>query len=201
MFVARKPPTFKLFQSIIHFGKVARKHKMPTVCLDSLQKIYTIPSVPIVDCFQKIRQQVKCYLQQASMNNKIELQEGLEVINNTNVRYFTKEMTAEFYAMKGLLYHLSGKTDDANKSFSAAIQLHDTSIKAWALYGEYLENVFTRDPHQMVMGVNAMICFLHACRIQNESKARKYLAKILWLLSYDDENSRYEFFLSFILRK
>ncbi|XP_031330601.1 transformation/transcription domain-associated protein-like [Photinus pyralis] len=174
-------------QSIIYFGKIARKHKLTNVCLDSLNKIYTITSVPIVDCFQKIRQQVKCYLQMASLTNKNELQEGLEVINNTNVKYFTKEMTAEFYALKGMLYHLSGKSDEANKAFSAAVQMHDTSVKAWALYGDYLEHVFTRDHRQITLGINAMTCFLHACRHQNESKARKYLAKVLWLLSYDDE--------------
>ncbi|KAK9754067.1 FAT domain [Popillia japonica] len=176
-------------QSIIHFGKIARKHKLTNVCLESLNRIYTITSVPIVDCYQKIRQQVKCYLQMASMNSKNELQEGLEVINNTNVKYFTKEMTAEFYALKGMLYHLSNKSDEANKAFSAAVQMHDTLIKGWALYGDYLEQVFTRDPRLINLGVNAITCFLHACRIQNESKARKYLAKVLWLLSYDDEKS------------
>ncbi|KAF5284945.1 hypothetical protein FQA39_LY16900 [Lamprigera yunnana] len=176
-------------QSIIYFGKIARKHKLTNVCLESLNKIYTITSVPIVDCYQKIRQQVKCYLQTASLSNKNELQEGLEVINNTNVKYFAKEMTAEFYAFKGLLYYLSGKSDEANKAFSASVQMHDVSVKAWALYGDYLEQVFTRDPRQMTLGVNAMACFLHACRHQNEPKARKHLAKVLWLLSYDDEKS------------
>lgn len=34
-----------------------------------------------------------------------------------------------------------------------------------------------------------MACFLHACRHQNEAKARKYIAKVLWLLSYDDEKN------------
>ena len=34
-----------------------------------------IPSVPIIDCFQKIRQQVKCYLQMAGTMRKQELQE------------------------------------------------------------------------------------------------------------------------------
>lgn len=67
--------------------------------------------------------------------------------------------------------------------------MHDTLIKGWALYGDYLEQVFTRDPRLINLGVNAITCFLHACRIQNESKARKYLAKVLWLLSYDDEKS------------
>ena len=33
--------------------------------------------------------------------NKNELQEGLEIIEVTNLKYFTKEMTAEFYALKG----------------------------------------------------------------------------------------------------
>ncbi|XP_066149283.1 transcription-associated protein 1 isoform X2 [Euwallacea fornicatus] len=176
-------------QSIIHFGKIARKQKLANVCLDSLNKIYSIPSVPVVDCYEKVRQQVKCYLQMASMNNKNELQEGLEVINHTKMQYFGKDMTAEFYALKGMMYHLSGKSDDANKSFSAAIQMFDTSVKAWALYGDYLESVFIKEPRQISHGVDAMTCFLHACCHQNEAKGRKYIAKILWLLSYDDEKN------------
>ena len=64
-------------QAIIHFGKIARKHNLSSVCLESLSRIHTIPSVPIVDCFQKIRQQVKCYHQMATATNmgKNELQE------------------------------------------------------------------------------------------------------------------------------
>ncbi|VEN47748.1 unnamed protein product, partial [Callosobruchus maculatus] len=96
-------------QSIIHFGKIARKHKLTSVCLDTLNKIYSISSVPIVDCFQKVRQQVKCYLQMASMNDENGLSEGLEVLSNTKMQYFQKEMTAEFYALKGMMYHLSSK--------------------------------------------------------------------------------------------
>lgn len=88
-------------------------------------------------------------------------------------------------------FYLLGQSDEANIAFSIAVQIHDTSVKAWALYGDYLEQVFIRDPRQISLGVNAMTCFLHACRHQNESKARKYLAKVLWLLSYDDENSRF----------
>ncbi|XP_046480160.1 transformation/transcription domain-associated protein [Neodiprion pinetum] len=174
-------------QAIIHFGKIARKHNLSGVCLDSLSRIYTIPSVPIVDCFQKIRQQVKCYLQMASITGKNELQEGLEVIESTNLKYFTKEMTAEFYALKGMLLSQIGRSDDANKAFSAAVQLHDTLVKAWALWGDYLEHIFTRDARQISIGVSAITCFLHACRHQNESKSRKYLAKVLWLLTYDDD--------------
>ncbi|GAB6032800.1 hypothetical protein CHUAL_012003 [Chamberlinius hualienensis] len=176
-------------QAIIHFGKIARKHNLSGVCWDSLSRIHTIPSVPIVDCFQKIRQQVKCCFQMASNNGKNDLQEGLDVIESTNLKYFTKEMTAEFFALKGAFLAQIGRSEEANKSFSAAVQLHDTLVKAWALWGDYLEQVFSRD-RNINVGISAIICFLHACRHQNENKCRKYLAKVLWLVTYDDEKGQ-----------
>ena len=212
-------------QAIIHFGKIARKQNLTSVCLESLSRIYTIASVPIVDCFQKIRQQVKCYVQTAATLGKNELQEGLDVIESTNLKYFTKDMTAEFYALKGMLLAQIGKSDDANKAFSAAVQMHDTLVKAWALWGDYLESIFTNEnsissssnvsgaaassssgsstpgtsgastsgtsngaTRNIKFGVEAITCYLHACRHNSESKSRKYLAKVLWLLTYDDEN-------------
>lgn len=82
-----------------------------------------------------------------------------------------------------------GRSDEANKAFSAAVQLHDTLVKAWALWGNYLEAIFTQQQQQtvegaapernMTLGVSAITCFLHACRHQNESKSRKYLAKVI----------------------
>ena len=73
--------------------------------------------------------------------------QGLEVIESTNLKYFTKEFTAEFYALKGMFLAQIGRSDDANKAFSAAVQMHDTLVKAWALWGDYLENVFTKDKY------------------------------------------------------
>uniref|UniRef100_A0A3Q2UJ62 Transformation/transcription domain-associated protein n=1 Tax=Fundulus heteroclitus TaxID=8078 RepID=A0A3Q2UJ62_FUNHE len=158
------------------------------VSLDILSRIHTIPSVPIVDCFQKIRQQVKCYLQLAVVMGKNECMQGLEVIESTNLKYFTKEMTAEFYALKGM-FLAQINSEEANKAFSAAVQMHDVLVKAWAMWGDYLENIFVKD-RQLHLGVSAITCYLHACRHQNESKSRKYLAKqVLWLLSFDDKNT------------
>ena len=155
-------------------------------------------------------------MQTAVNLGKNELQEGLEVIESTNLKYFTKEMTAEFYALKGechgfhsihdhddsfswlsgMLLSQIGRSDDAHKAFSAAVQMHDTLVKAWALWGDYLEAVFTKETatqpaasssagasaspsaRNMAHGVEAITCYLHACRHQNESKSRKYLAKV-----------------------
>ena len=96
------------------------------------------------------------------------MQEGLEVIESTNLKYFAKEMTAELYALKGMLLAQINRPDDANKAFSAAVQMHDTLVKAWALWGDHLEQVFTKDSRNISIGVSAIACFLHACRHQNE---------------------------------
>ncbi|XP_078728881.1 transformation/transcription domain-associated protein isoform X3 [Lampetra fluviatilis] len=174
--------------AIIQYGKMARKQGLVGVALDSLSRIHTIPSVPIVDCFQKIRQQVKCYLQMAGVMGKNECMQGLELIESTNLKFFTKEMTAEFYALKGMFLAQINKSEEANKAFSAAVQMHDVLVKAWAMWGDYLEAVFVKE-RQLHLGVYAIACYLHACRHQNEHKSRKYLAKVLWLLSFDDEKN------------
>ncbi|KAH8256520.1 hypothetical protein KR032_001949, partial [Drosophila birchii] len=175
-------------QAIISFGKIARKHNLTGVCQETLSRIYTIPSVPIVDCFQKIRQQVKCYLQMPSTSGRNEINEALEVIESTNLKYFTGEMNAEFYALKGLLLAQIGRTEEAGKSFSAAAQLHDGLTKAWAMWGDYMEQMFLKDK-QIALAANALICYLHACRNQNETKTRKYIAKVLWFMSYDNQSN------------
>ena len=50
---------------------------------------------------------------------------------------------------------------------------------------EFQEGGTPSSPDQS--GISAITCYLHACRHQNEAKSRKYLAKVIWLLSYDDE--------------
>lgn len=69
------------------------------------------------------------------------------------------------------------RSEEANKAFSAAVQMHDVLVKAWAMWGDYLENIFVKE-RQLHLGVSAITCYLHACRHQNESKSRKYLAKV-----------------------
>jgi len=40
---------------------------------------------------------------------KNELQNGLEVIESTNIQYFTKEMIAELYSLKGMFLAQLGR--------------------------------------------------------------------------------------------
>ncbi|KAA0197800.1 hypothetical protein HAZT_HAZT001767 [Hyalella azteca] len=163
-------------QAIIHFGKIARKHNSTNVCLESLSRIHSIPSVPIVDCFQKIRQQVKCYLHMAVANNmgKTELQE--EGIS------FERAIPA---AIVKCVNWFAGRADEANKAFSSSVQFHDLLLKGWSLWGDFIEVGFSRDTSNLNAAAQAIICFLHAARCDNELKARKYIAKVFWLLSFE----------------
>lgn len=71
--------SLQLFKSCFRFNYVCEttlhlsfSQGLVNVALDILSRIHTIPTVPIVDCFQKIRQQVKCYLQLAGVMGKNE---------------------------------------------------------------------------------------------------------------------------------
>jgi transformation/transcription domain-associated protein len=37
------------------------------------------------------------------------------------------------------------RSEDANKAFSQAVQMHDNLIKGWALWGDYLDNIFVKE--------------------------------------------------------
>jgi transformation/transcription domain-associated protein len=45
------------------------------------------------------------------------------------------------------------------------------------MWDDDLENIFIKE-HQLHLGVSALTCYLHACRYQNESKSRTYLAEV-----------------------
>lgn len=86
------------------------------------------------------------------------------MIESTNLKYFNKEMQAEFFALKGTYLAKIGRlgqvtviccctgelscchrSDQANKSFSSAVQLHDNLVKAWAAWGDYLDQLFSTE--------------------------------------------------------
>ena len=39
------------------------------------------------------------------------------------------------------------RSDQANKCFSSAVQLHDNLVKAWAAWGDYLDQLFATEKY------------------------------------------------------
>ncbi|ORX90024.1 hypothetical protein K493DRAFT_381622 [Basidiobolus meristosporus CBS 931.73] len=168
---------------INRFAHVARKHHLVDVCISYLNQIYTLPNIEIQEAFLKLREQAKCHFQ-----NPVELAIGLDVINNTNLMYFGSQQKAEFFTLKGLFLSRLGMHEEANQGFSTAIQIDPTMAfaKGWGAWGQYNDQMFKEKPNEISWAVHAVDCYLHAAGTYKNAKSRKFLARILWLLSLDD---------------
>ncbi|TFY70158.1 hypothetical protein EVG20_g2846 [Dentipellis fragilis] len=168
---------------INRFAHVARKHELLDVCFTLLNKIYTLPNIEISEAFLKLREQARCHYQRPN-----DLQAGLEVINNTNLLYFSTSQKAEFYTLKGMFHARFGRNDEANQAFGLAVQLDMSQAKAWAEWGKYNDRMFKAMPHEMSHAANAVSCYLQAAGLYKSGKSRPLLTRVLWLLSVDDSN-------------
>jgi len=166
---------------INRFAHVARKHDLLDVCFTSLTKIYTLPNIEISEAFLKLREQARCHYQKPN-----DLQAGLEVINNTNLMFFSISQKAEFYTLKGMFQAQFGRNEEANNAFGQAVQLDMTQAKAWAEWGRFNDRMFKEMPNDLSYAANAVSCYLQAAGQYKCGKSRPLLARILWLLSLDD---------------
>ncbi|KAF8309342.1 hypothetical protein DL93DRAFT_2085770 [Clavulina sp. PMI_390] len=167
---------------INRFAHVARKHELLEVCHSSLARIYTLPNIEISEAFLKLREQARCHYQVPA-----ELPAGLEVINNTNLMYFTTPQKAEFFTLKGMFIARLGHSDEANAAFGQAVQMDLNMPKAWAEWGRYNDKVFKENPADMMIASNTVSCYLQAAGLYKSAKTRPLLVRILWFLSLDDQ--------------
>ncbi|ODV87142.1 hypothetical protein CANARDRAFT_26566 [[Candida] arabinofermentans NRRL YB-2248] len=167
---------------INRFAHVARKHNMSEVCINQLTKIYTLPNIEIQEAFLKLREQAKCHYQ-----NPAELNTGLDVISNTNLVYFAAQQKAEFITLKGMFLAKLNAPDEANQAFATAVQLDLNLPKAWAEWGFFNDNRF-KESNDIAYAKHAISCYLQAAGLYKNSKARRLLCRIIWLISLDDSN-------------
>lgn len=166
---------------INRFAHVARKHNLPEVCISQLSRIYTLPNIEIQEAFLKLREQAKCHYQ-----NPNELNNGLDVINNTNLNYFGPNQKAEFYTLKGMFQEKLGLKDEASEAYGMALFFEIKLPKAWAEWGYFNDRLFKLNPSDYSFARNALSCYLEAAGLYKNAKSRKLLTRILWLLSLDD---------------
>jgi transformation/transcription domain-associated protein len=170
---------------INRFAHVARKHNLPDVCIQQLSRIYTLPNIEIQEAFLKLREQAKCHYQ-----NRAELNNGLDVINNTNLNYFGAQQKAEFYTLKGMFLAKLGQIDQANDAFGTAMIFDLKLPKAWAEWGRYNDMLFKEDSSTLDKAEAALSCYLEAASSYKNAKSRKLLGRVLWLLSLDNPERR-----------
>lgn len=166
---------------INRFAHVARKHSLLDVCVNSLNKIYTLPNIEISEAFLKLREQARCHYQKPG-----EINLGLEVINNTNLMYFSNPQKAEFYTLKGMFYEKLDRHADAEAAYGQAVQLDLNQAKAWAAWGKYNDRIFKEHPTNMTAAAQAVNCYLQAAGLFKNRKSRPLLTRVLWLVSIED---------------
>ena len=168
---------------INRFAHVARKHNLPEVCVSQLSRIYTLPNIEIQEAFLKLREQAKCHYQ-----NPDELSSGLDVINNTNLNYFSAPQKAEFYTLKGMFLEKLKQKDEADNAFGTALYYDITAAKAWAEWAYFNDRKFKDDPTDLNSARQALTCYLQAAASYKSAKSRKLIARVMWLHSLDDAN-------------
>jgi transformation/transcription domain-associated protein len=168
---------------INRFAHVARQHNLPEVCISQLGKIYTLPNIEIQEAFIKLREQAKCHYQ-----NRGELNNGLDVIMNTNLSYFSATQKSEFYTLKGMFLNKLDKKSDANEAFGSALYFDIRQAKAWREWAKYSDQLFKEDPKDLTKAANAISCYLEAASCYKNRKARPLLGRVLWLLSLDNSD-------------
>lgn len=166
---------------INRFAHVARKHNLSEVCINQLSRIYTLPNIEIQEAFLKLREQAKCHYE-----NPDELSNGLDVINNTNLAYFSAGQKAQFYTLKGMFLEKMKQKKEADAAFGGALQFDVTVSKAWAEWAHFHDRNFKANPQDLTSAKQALTCYLQAAGSFKNAKSRNLVARIIWLLSLDD---------------
>ncbi|XBW35309.1 hypothetical protein QEN19_000876 [Hanseniaspora menglaensis] len=169
---------------INRFAKVARIQEVPEVCLDQLNKIYSLPNIEIHEAFLKLMEQAKCYYEKPE-----ELNTGIEVIGNTNLTYFSDTQKSEFITMQGMFLTKKNDNEKANESFVQAIKLDMKLAKAWAEWGHYHDKLFTENKTNINHASSALSCYLQAAGLYNSNQSRQMISRVLWFISLKDDNN------------
>ncbi|CAN4078750.1 unnamed protein product [Withania somnifera] len=160
---------------------IARKQGLYEVCVSVLEKMYGHSTMEVQEAFVKIREQAKAYLEM-----KGELTTGLNLINSTNLEYFSVKHKAEIFRLKGDFLLKLNDCEGANLSYSNAISLFKNLPKGWISWGNYCDMAY-KETHEEIWLEYAVSCFLQGIRF-GIPNSRSHLARVLYLLSFDTPN-------------
>ncbi|CAI2345673.1 unnamed protein product [Caenorhabditis sp. 36 PRJEB53466] len=187
-------------QSIVPIHSMAQAQLF--LAKDLLNKLAGLTAIPMMDALDKVCTYGKT-LRDMAINTTDEklrselLHEALEVLEDVRIDDLQKDQVAT------LLYHRANvhsvldhyRSHNADATFSAAAQLVDlhsnvniTGIKLMKNWGHHLYNRFFSTTVCKETGNNygrqALSCYFIAARVESDIKARKPIAKILWLAKH-----------------
>ncbi|VDM94952.1 unnamed protein product [Thelazia callipaeda] len=187
-------PVYSAAQSELMMARAARKAGLLDLAFNKLYRMHTLPVLPAVDAYQSVKELMKCLIQRASLPfvTKKEkhdiLTDAFVLLQETSVRSFTRENLASFYALRGRILAELEKYRDANRSFQIAGSLQESvgsGYSVWFHWAQYLENQLDNENTEeaaLSTGMGALSGLLEGVKVESEHKARKYCARLLWLM-------------------
>lgn len=180
--------------TVIKLAQVARRQGLCNMALHVLGKLFRVSTMDVQDAFEKLREQILiCYnaagCEDSNRSTDLDIATaGLNTINSTNLEWFSANQKSELFRLKGLFLSALGDNDQANIQFSRAMQIDNKHSKCWLSWGRYLDSVYKKSKGDKNINVaaQAVCCYLQAVNHKTEG-ARLVLARVLWLMSNDDE--------------
>ncbi|KAG5177723.1 hypothetical protein JKP88DRAFT_189050 [Tribonema minus] len=166
--------------TVIKLAHTARKQGLPEVCLNELGTLRHTQIRNGQDKFELLREQILVCLSSAA-----HYRGGLHVINNVNMESFDSQQKAELFRMKGQFLHKLGARNEANAAFSHSLQVSGNFGKGWYSWAQCCDAVLA-EQMKVHCAMQSMACYMQAVQHRCDS-AKPMLARVLWLLSMDDE--------------
>eukprot|EP00611_Tribonema_gayanum_P023716 TRINITY_DN5051_c0_g1_i1.p1 TRINITY_DN5051_c0_g1~~TRINITY_DN5051_c0_g1_i1.p1 ORF type:complete len:1274 (+),score=406.51 TRINITY_DN5051_c0_g1_i1:441-3824(+) len=166
--------------TVIKLAHTARKQGLPEVCLNELGTLRHTQIRNGQDKFELLREQILVCL-----SSSAHYRGGLHMINNVNMESFDSQQKAELFRMKGQFLHKLGARNEANAAFSHSLQVSGNFGKGWYSWAQCCDAVLA-EQMKVHCAMQSMACYMQAVQHRCDS-AKPMLARVLWLLSMDDE--------------
>lgn len=170
--------------SVIKMSRIARKHGIPEVSLASLSKLYTTNTMDVQDAYAKLREQiVTCLAGDDGLQRG-----GLNIINNTNLDYFSGDQRSELFRLKAKFVTNFGDLNESNRLFAQATMISPTYARTWESWGDHVYSLAqTQGPADSTkFSAQAIGSYLEAVRL-GWDKSRLKLPLILKLVKSDGD--------------
>lgn len=188
--------------TVISLAKQARKHHLCEVNGAILSRLQNVTTMDIYDAFTKLREEVMVCFGDAEILTADSSQKhlhGMNIINSTNLEYFSPQQKAELIRLKALLQMKLNLIHESKQSLSQCVQMCPNYSKSWITWGElyfneYYKNITAQNSSilsniQIIEEGQCVIsCILKGIE-SNSDEGRIQLSRILLLLMSHDENT------------
>lgn len=104
----------------------------------------------VLDAFEKLREQVVLCLNPdtvLAIHGNVNVIDhhrrcGLNVINSTNLEYYSAQQKSELLRLKGLFFNSMDRKTDANQTFGHCVQICSIYYKGWLSWARYCDKSF-----------------------------------------------------------